>query len=691
MSLAQRFSKGVEFVYQNVTWIVTRLIPDQQLVVYENALTGDTYSKPHGELVNALFSGELSFVIETRQSKNKDGLRIQNLPEERIVDLSDYSPTHIAIAKFQLDVITPLLFLKPSERTEEIVDNRVAEIRQKLADAQDDSQKPFRVSQRSVYRWLKSYEASGKNISALIPNFEQCGNKGGCRLEIELRNLVDGVINDNCFGREKYSLDQLQALIANRVEEENRFRPLNDQLTIPARETIMRRIETFDIADRIKARRGKWVATRILAQHKKTPYPELPLARTEFDHTKTDLMVIDEEDNLPIGRLTLSFLLDSFTKYPLGYYLGFEPPSYYAVMECLYHAISQKPDLRELYGTENEWLAYGVPNMIVADNGKEMIGNDLADACLSLKIVLDKAPVKTPEFKGGVERIFGTLNTGLFHTLSGTTFSNFIEKGDYNSQKLACVSAGEVEKALNIFIVDYYCQKYHRGLNGIPARRWEAAMENNFFPRLPSSKDTLKILLGRVDYRTIKDTGIVYNRLRYNCGELLDIRLRLKGEQVKFKYHPGDLSMIHVYDPFEKRYIDVPSLDEEYTKGMSLWKHRVVLKLANQEAEEVNLAALGKALKKIQDVVGRAKDRQKISSRSTIARWETGGKPPSSRTIETAEETHPKALLPVKSSNGESKNLPSQSDVVTKKYESPTNNEAWEIGYGFSNSQKQEN
>jgi len=124
--------------------------------------------------------------------------------------------------------------------------------------------------------------------------------------------------------------------------------------------------------------------TRAVKQYSQTPYPDVPLERVEIDHTRADLVVIDDRDNLPLGRLTLTYCLDTATRYPLGYYLGFEPPSYLTVMECLHHAILPKKDVRAKYGTEHAWLAYGIPATLVIDNGKEFIGHDLEDACCLL-------------------------------------------------------------------------------------------------------------------------------------------------------------------------------------------------------------------------------------------------------------------------------------------------------------------
>jgi putative transposase len=124
------------------------------------------------------------------------------------------------------------------------------------------------------------------------------------------------------------------------------------------------------------------------------------LEQVEIDHTKADLIVIDETDHLPLGRFTLTYCLDLCTRYPLGFYLGFEPPGYYPIMECLYHAIAPKDNYPERFGTAHPWLACGVPSVLKVDNGKDFISQSLDDACLSLGIVLNRGPVRTPEFNG---------------------------------------------------------------------------------------------------------------------------------------------------------------------------------------------------------------------------------------------------------------------------------------------------
>jgi len=176
-------------------------------------------------------------------------------------------------------------------------------------------------------------------------------------------------------------------------------------------------------------------------------------------------------------------------------------------------------------------------------------------------------------------------------------------------------------------VVDIYAQRFHRGIEGIPARRWEAAMQSSFSPRVPPNAEELSILLGRVSHRTVQHYGVRFQSLRYNSSELITLRTRLRGEKVKVKYHPADLSRLYVYDPFDHRYIGVPALDQEYTRGLSLWKHRIVRRAARHEYGSVNVVALGRAKRQIQEIVEAGRSRKRIGTRSRVARWDTAGRP----------------------------------------------------------------
>jgi putative transposase len=358
-------------------------------------------------------------------------------------------------------------------------------------------------------------------------------------------------------------------------------------------------------------------------------------------------------------------------------------------MECLHHSILTKEDVREKYGTQHDWIACGIPAVLVVDNGKEFIGADLLDACNSLGIELTQRPIRTPHFKAAVERMFRTINTGLLHTLPGTTFSNPQQRGDYRSEEEACIDLEDLNKALHIFLLDIYAESFHRGLGDVPARRWELITREGFFPRLPASAEELKILLGRVAHRVIHPYGIEFMRLRYNSQDLAPLRTYLDGTKAKIKYDPTDLGCIHVYDPQDQAYIQVDCLDREYAQGLSLWKHRVILNLARKEEAKVDILGLARAKRRIQEIVKKSKADKKIKSRSRVARWKTGGKSAGrgKENNSPAPETIPPLLPPSSQAQPDLSSLDLDFSVTLDDLE----NEEWSAGYDLPNTSHNDN
>jgi putative transposase len=113
--------------------------------------------------------------------------------------------------------------------------------------------------------------------------------------------------------------------------------------------------------------------------------------------------------------------------------------------------------------------------------------------------------------------------------------------------------------------------------------------------------------------------------LFYNCEELAPIRRQQKvKDKVVVKYDPSDLSLVYVYDKQKDKYIAVLAMDQDYTRGLSLWQHRVIQSHAARDAKgRVKEGGLREAKKMIQEIVdAEIAKRGKASSKSKVARWE---------------------------------------------------------------------
>jgi putative transposase len=356
---------------------------------------------------------------------------------------------------------------------------------------------------------------------------------------------------------------------------------------------------------------------------------------------------VDEDDRLPIGRPTLTLAIDVYSRMPFGIRVGFEPPSYFAVMGCLFHGILPKADVREMYGTRNCWPVYGLPEKLVCDNGREFVGRDLEDACAQLGIILEPNPPRSPWYKGAIERFIRTHNTGLVHTLPGSTYSNLAARGDYDPAHHACVTLSAFNRLLHVWLLDVYAQDWHEGARGIPAKLWEESLASGWEPTLHHSAEEVRILLRRTAERTLGRTGIDLESLRYQSPDLARLRSLLPvGARVRVKYDPGDLGGVHVYDSTDGGgWLHVPALDQEYASGLSLWKHRALRRLVLAEKGEVDIHALAEAKDRVRDTAREEmKNTRRARGRKRAARLLGAGDGRAPTAPSSAREHDPRTL-----------------------------------------------
>lgn len=584
------FLPAVRFSWQKQTFIVKRQLADQQVVI-EDLSSGVVKTLPRQELEQALFTGELRFEIQGSQARpNPDGSITTHYTYLALDDCTDRQQR---IARLRLQAIEPLLALAPKARTRDCIEARIAEIQATFSPEDLQALGCRQVSRASLYRWLRRYSESGYNLRGLIPQTQNCGSSGQSRLDPQVDQIIQDYFVEIVHIRTRRTLTYIHDEICLRIQEINATLPPQNHLAFPSKMTIARRLQIFRSLPEYQPPTQR--------QYRAFEKVYQPLQRVEIDHTLTDLVVVDDDDDLPLGRLTLTLCVDVSTRYPLGYHLGFDRYSYFAISECLHHAIQPK-NTHQRYGTQHEWLAYGIPDMLVTDNGPEFLGQGLEDACHMLGIQLRRTPPRSPHLKPFIERLFATCNTGFFHVAPGTTFSNIIEKGDYDSRKTACVYLSQIDRAFNLFFVDIYAQSYHTGLRATPAQCWQEALQSGFVPRLPANAEALRILLGHVLHRVLRRSGINFYFLRYNSSELLQLRLKLKGQPAKVKFIPSDLSTVYVYDPFERTYLTVPSLEPGYTQGLSLWKHRLILQQARQTGHSIDRTQLAAARRQLQAI-----------------------------------------------------------------------------------------
>nr|PZN81119.1 MAG: integrase [Pseudomonadota bacterium] len=480
---------------------------------------------------------------------------------------------------------------------------------------------PKRPSASSVIRWKENYLRAGKDIHALIERHHQKGNTKS-RYPQEVERLTLQAIETVYLTEERKpleaALDEAKAL----VDKENELRPKGMQLPRPTRRLLKRLVDTIPAFERYAARYGRDAAINRFRAVLRRRFKGLPLEVAEIDHTPCDVLVLDDRTFLPLGRPWLTVCLDVGTRCVLGIYISFEPPSYFTVARCLKHAILPKNIQAEYPQIQNKWEAHGVMSTLLVDNGREFHSQSLENAAYSLGIELQYAPRKKPWFKPHVERFLGTCNREVAHGLPGTTFSNILEKDEYDPVKQAVLRFSAFREILFTWVCDVYHQRSHRGLGKLsPAQVWKESITPDQI-LLPDDPARLDAILGRSERRRLSHKGIELDGLFYNSPELLKLRRRLGSTlDVEVRVDDADLGRIIVLAPDTGEPITVESLDKDYAQGLSRYQHKVCKRYAAREFNCSGPEAWLRAKARIAQIIESEYSLKKRTTRKRVARY----------------------------------------------------------------------
>ena len=356
--------------------------------------------------------------------------------------------------------------------------------------------------------------------------------------------------------REFYLTPERPSMAALIRELRRRFS--EQRLPAPNYRTVRRRVAALDQRLVIQKREGARRAREKLGPVQVSSLrPEWPLDIVQIDHTPVDVIVVDRESRLPIGRPWLTLAIDVATRMVAGFHVSLWDPSALSISLTLSHAVLSKTTWladRELQNLT--WPTCGLPRVIHVDNAKEFHSEALVRGCQEYGIQLDHRPVRQPHFGGHIERLIGTM-MGTVHLLPGTTFSNVREKGSYASEKRARLTLPELERWLALQIAGVYHLSIHSALGRSPLAAWEDGIEKRKQPIRHPADDNEFVLdfLPAVPRRVQRD-GIHFSNIRYWDSVLSPWAGRLK-QPLLIKYDPRNLSRVYVQDP-DGRHWPVP-------------------------------------------------------------------------------------------------------------------------------------
>lgn len=606
---------------------------------------GDTidFQNPRNRELLSITDEELGGLIGSAQARIVRGApaAIHEAYAAAAADLSVFPLTEVAEADYKLAYTHEMLRRRLTYRPRTVeVQDVIDTVAMRIC---DPAPPQIYLVKRWVSRALERSAAGGRLADSVTAAdlVAQNGFKGNRqpRLTFEIRKIVHEEIERVYLTRERQSLETLVATIRTRVRRINVSRDAIDQHALPGEKAVMSEIRRLGRERVLNARYGSARAYQELGPVEHRAPPEHPLDVVEIDHTPADLFCVDGLTGVALGRPTIVVGIDRCTRMPWGMHISFDPPSVHTVLQCLRNGIFPKTYVRlyadaGIWNIVNEWPVFGRPRRLVVDRARENLGRDLAALAPDLPIkIIDAKAGRMGRRKGGVERFLGTLNRTLLQEQKGTTFSNVLQRDDYDPKKNAVITYEELLGKVHEWLIDVYMVRKHGGLRDVPVSVWNKKIISHR-PAQVENPDQIIPLFGRVEHRILGREGIRFEHLTYISPGLMallgDAEFRRhvdndKGQpQVRFRYDTSCLEAIQVYLPHRRTHLRVPieRIATTYARGLSIWAHRSIVKALNAEVKmKIDVVALEAAKARLAGALDdETPESMKIKGRRLIAR-----------------------------------------------------------------------
>jgi len=466
------------------------------------------------------------------------------------------------------------------------------------------------ISRRQVYVLIKRHRTGSGLLTDLAPGRSSAG-KGTWRLKAEVEDLVREVVRKQFLTRQK----RTQAAVYRDIAAACRMR----ELPVPARNTVERRIRALNPVEVGRRRGGPDAVRRLQSAGGDVPVIGTILEQVQIDHTVIDVIVVDERERQPIGRPYLTAAIDVCSRSLVGMVVTLEAPSAVSVGLCLAHAGTDKRPWLESLGVEAQWPMSGKPRQLYLDNAGEFKSEALRRGCEQHGIELAYRPPGRPHYGGIVERVIGTAMQQV-HELPGTTFSNPVERGRYDSDRMAMLTLRELEKWLTLAVAGYH-GTVHSTLGQTPAGRWAQGVAETGVPVVASNPTAFLVDFLPVVRRTLTRTGFVIDHVHYFANALKPwISRRDTLAPFLIRRDPRDISRIWVLEPDGHAYVEVPYRTVA-NPVVSLWEHqRALARLRERGIEQVDEAVLFRMIGQMREIASTASKTTKRMRRDTARR-----------------------------------------------------------------------
>ena len=472
------------------------------------------------------------------------------------------------------------------------------------------------ISQRSgiqtsnLYKYLARYWKGGMTPNALLPFFENRGKSGnplsgkeqrrgrkkspgaeGKNLTPEdIQHFTDAILTWY-MGTEKLTLEKVYKNMQDTwyvTRDENGFPVSLDPDQVPSRSQFLYwHQKNKNVLAEVRSRGGdKNYPLKSRASIEKTEtFLSGPCASSQIDATIADIFLVSQDNREKIvGRPTMYFLMDSFSRIVLGMHITLESPSWKSASMCILNSMEDKVEFCAKYGiqiTEEDWPCHHIPNVLVGDRGEmESVAADLLVNQLNIRI--ENMPPYRGDLKGIIEQHFHLIDVDLAH-LPGKMGKDYGERCTRDYRLNARLTLSEFIAIILHYVLLYnnhhYMENYGKTLQmrqmsirPIPRDLWNFGMKYLSGAQRTLSKAAVRYAILPTEKASITDHGILFRGLFYGCDQGFREHwfdsARVSGrEAITVSFDPRDASFIYFKPSHNDEAVECYLLDSNKITG----------------------------------------------------------------------------------------------------------------------------
>jgi putative transposase len=524
---------------------------------------------------------EYAVGIESKLCKQVEWIN-DNVP---MID-TGIAPEHLELREKSWDAIKDIVLDEPNCYDKRYRGAQIREVQERTL-----------IHKSTIYRYLRRYWQGGKMKNTLLPHYNNCGSYGKDRTPTDAkrgrpRKFEDDPVGINIDEEIKQLLRSGIRLFYNTKEKSplkhayqktlekffaNGYRQKGEALVpdLPPTEYL----PTFgqykywfqkemNLEDTLKSRVGR-------KRYELNYRPILgsstlesfgPGSRFQIDATIADVYLVSEyQREWIIGRPIVYIVIDVFSRYIAGIYIGLEGPSWVGAMMALANTTADKIRYCAEYGieiTESEWMSSHLPQKLTADRG-ELEGEKPSRLIDVLGVDVENAPPYRADWKGIVEQQFRLVNLKSIRFMPGAIKERYRERGERDYRLDAKLTLREFTQIMIKYVL-YHNNSHHMlwydrnefmvadNVSPVPRELWQWGIVNRTgrLKKLPEA--IVKLNLLPQGEATVTSAGIQFKGVHYGCDlamrEQWFVKARVgKTWRVKVCYDPRSTNEIYLW------------------------------------------------------------------------------------------------------------------------------------------------